>query len=179
VEFKKSRRRFLKYCSQLGLAGLSLFLGYKKILARIGDEQKTTPAPAIDLKARSYCGIDCENECELLKATRENDIELKKKVYHDWKWKETFGVAFDPDQVFCYTCKPANGKLKIGMAECEVRKCALANGMESCIQCRNLTQCDKEFWKGWSSFYNHVKELQVQYIKQTNAGLLDIKKNSE
>jgi len=179
MEFKKSRRRFLKYCSQLGLACFSIFLGRKKLFALTGDEQKKVPVQAINLKARSYCGIACESECELFKATRANNVELKKKVYDDWKWKETFGVEFDPDQVFCYNCKPENGILKLGMAECEVRQCAIANGIESCIQCKSLTRCDKEFWKGWSGFYTQVKELQQQYAQQDGAVLLDVRKTTK
>ena len=177
MKFAQDRRRFLKQCSQLGFSCFSLYLWNKRLLARTpGNDETKQVQKAVDLKKRSYCGIACEDECELYKATRENDVELKKKVYEGWRWKEKFGFDFDPEKVFCYTCKPGDQALKPGMADCEVRQCAMANEIESCIQCSNLAACDKEFWKQWGDFYNHVKESQKQYLSNSGAALIDIKK---
>ena len=171
----QSRRSFLKQCSQLGFSCLSLFLWNERILAKTSDQDKLKKE-IIDLKKRSYCGIACENECELFKATKENNTELKKKFYERWNWKERFGINFDPDKVFCYNCKPENKLYKMGMEDCEVRKCAIKNKIESCIQCKNLVTCEKKFWNQWAQFYEHVKELQKQYLAQSGANLIEIKK---
>lgn len=138
--------------------------------------KKNTLKEIVDLKKYSYCGILCETECELFKATKENNDELKKKVYEQWHMKEHFGFDFSPEKVFCYGCKPIDKPFKPGIKECAVRICAIDNGMESCIQCKNLASCDKEFWKKWKGLYKHVNELQQTYASQPGAVLLEIKK---
>ncbi len=176
---EQNRRCFLKQCTQFGFSCLSLLICNKHLFAKISsDDQKKEDIKFIDLEQRSYCGIACEDECELYKATKENNVELKKKVYDKWNWKEKFEIDFDPAKVFCYSCKPNNQILKIGMEKCEVRKCAIANEIESCIQCKNLTSCDIKFWKNWTDFYNHIKELQKQYLTQEGASLVEIKKSN-
>jgi hypothetical protein len=177
MENEQNRRCFLKKSTQLGFSCLFMLIWNEEhLFAKIGNDNETkNDKKLIDLKQRSYCGIACEDECELYKATKENNIELKKKIYDQWNWKEKFKIEFDPDKVVCYNCKPANQLLKIGMAECEVRKCAIKNEMESCIQCKNLSSCDKKLWKNWADFYNHVKESQKQYLSQEGTSLSDIK----
>jgi len=128
----------------------------------------------IDLKTLAYCGIPCLQACELNKATLENDGPMKKLVYEKWEWKKKFGVEFDPDKVFCYTCKPGDKPMKVGMGTCEVRNCALANGVESCVQCANLAACDKEFWKTWAPLYADVKKMQARYRTQPGAEIKEI-----
>ncbi len=171
----EGRRQFLKEFSKVGVSCFSLAMWYSPGLAdesnQDGKEKKVEP---IELKKRSYCGIACETECELYKATQENNTELKKKVYDKWNWKEQFGIEFDPDKVFCYNCKPESNVYKMGMLECEVRKCAMKNEMDACIQCKNLTSCDKEFWSKWSHFYDHVKNLQKQYMNQEGSKIKDV-----
>lgn len=174
----ESRRRFLKKLSGLGVSCFSLAMWYSHSLAYESDQDETgRKVEAIDLKKRSYCGIACESECELFKATRENDVDLKKKVFDEWNWKEEFGVEFDPDQVFCYHCKPENKIYKTGMIDCKVRKCAIQNKLESCIECKNLSSCDQEFWNKWPKFYDHVIQLQKQYMHQKGSILKDISKS--
>lgn len=173
---KQNRRGFLKNCTQYGFSCLALLLCNKNLLA--GDSDSTmvkTDKPVIDPKQLSYCGIACEKECELYKATRENDTELKKKVYKKWNWKEKFKIEFEPDKVVCYSCKPDNQPLKIGMDRCTVRVGAIENKMESCIQCSNLGACDKDLWKNWPDFYIHIKQKQKQYLAQDGASPIDIK----
>jgi len=148
MEFEQDRRDFLKHCTKWGVSCFSLFLWHQQIWARTGNEDKIKKlTQPIDLKKRSYCGIACENECQLFQATQENNIELKKEVYEKWNMKEHFNIEFDPDKIFCYSCKPQNKIYKIGMLDCEVRQCAIENEMESCIQCKNLTSCNKKFWE--------------------------------
>jgi hypothetical protein len=180
VKFGQSRRRFLKYCTQFGFSCFSLFIWNEHILAKASNENETKKEKeSIDLKKRSYCGVPCEYECELFKATKENNIKLKKKVYEKWNWKEKFEIEFDPDKVFCYSCKPKNQIFKLGMENCDVRKCAIENEIESCIQCKNLVLCEKEFWKKWGIFYKHIKECQRQYLTQSGTILIEIKKQSD
>jgi hypothetical protein len=177
MESEHDRRRFLKSCAQFGFTCFPLLLWNKRVLAKTGiDGQEKKDVKSIDLRLRSYCGIACGDECELFKATKENDIDLKKKIYEKWNWKAQFKIEFDPAKVFCYGCKPENNIFKIGIDNCEVRKCAVENKMESCIQCNHLSSCEMKFWKNWGELYQHAKEIQKQYSTQTGAALKEYKK---
>ena len=168
---KQNRRNFIKSCTMFGCACCTIPLFNTEIFAfyNIGKKE------IIDLSGLSYCGIACETKCELFKATKENDLEQKRKIYYSWGWKEKFNIEYDPEKVFCIGCKPGNKPLKIGMAECSARMCALKNEIASCIQCKKLKTCEKELWKKWPDFYRNILKLQEQYSAQPEASLLDIK----
>jgi len=78
------------------------FLYGNSLLAR--DYLKQVQKP--DLKSLTYCGYKCTLECTLYRATIENNNEMKKKAFEEFKWNEKFGVDFDADKVFCFGYKP-------------------------------------------------------------------------
>ncbi len=175
MERKQSRRRFLVLGAKCGGACCALLA-----MSRILPAQENAPAKPgperkpVDPKALAYCGIPyayCERQCELFRATRDNDAKLKKAVYDQWEMKKKFGIEFDPEKVFCYGCKPGDKPLKVGMAECPVRVCPMANGLESCVQCLTLAACDKAFWREWPNAYAVAKTLQARYKDQPGAVL--------
>ncbi|MBP1769497.1 MAG: hypothetical protein H6P96_115 [Candidatus Aminicenantes bacterium] len=176
----QSRRSFLEQCAKCGGASCALLA-----LSRISLAQESAPTPSgreekpVDLAALAYCGIPqafCEKNCELFKATRENDVELKRAVYDKWEMKKKFGIEYEADKIFCYGCKPGDKPLKVGMAECPVRACPSANGLESCIQCLDLASCDKAFWRDWPSVLDLAKKLQARYAGQPGAALKRVRK---
>jgi hypothetical protein len=159
MEAKQSRRRFLNHCLQFGGACCALLAWNRNL-------------PASKL---SCCGVPCAQVCELYKATLENDEKLKKLIYEKWEWKKKFGIDYDPEKVFCYTCKPGDKPKKVGMDVCVIRSCVMANGMESCVQCKNLAACDKEYWKNWPALYEFNKKNQARYLAEPGAALREIK----
>jgi hypothetical protein len=165
MDQNQSRRAFLGQCAKIGgFCSMLCFLN-KDILAQDSTGVKEKKADKkLDLKKYSYCGTQCDNQCELFKATKENNNELKKKVYENWNWKQKFGFEFDPEKVFCYGCKPGKLALKPGIKECLVRICAIENKLESCIECKQLASCKKDFWQKYPDFYKHVIELQKQIV---------------
>jgi hypothetical protein len=176
MESQQSRRRFLEDCAKFGGACCALLAWSRHMPAADGPQaEKGQEKKPIDLKQLAYCGIPCLTTCELYKATLENDVKTKKLVYEQWNWRKKFGFEFDPDKVFCYTCKPGDKPKKAGMNECEIRNCAMANGVESCIQCANLAACDKEFWKTWPVLFAEVKKIQARYRTQPGAVIKEIK----
>jgi len=182
MNHKQGRRSFIGQCAKCGgVCSALLALGriswaQESPSAKPGQEQKP-----LDLKALGYCGIPlayCETRCELFKATRENDAKLKRAVYDQWEMKKKFGVDFAPDKIFCYGCKPGDKPLKVGMAECPVRVCPSANGLESCVQCLDLPSCDKSFWKEWPIAFGMAKKLQARYAAEPGASLKHVQKRS-
>lgn len=180
VNKTQSRRSFIEQCAKCGGACCAL-LAFNRI-SRTQENAPAQPGQArkpLDLKALSYCGIPrtyCEQQCELFKATRESDVRLKRSVYDRWEMKKKFGIDFDPDKIFCYGCKPGDKPLKVGMAECPVRACPAANGLESCVQCLDLASCDKAFWKEWPNAFDLAKKLQARLAGQPDAALKRVRK---
>jgi hypothetical protein len=177
MESKISRRNFLKQCTLVGGACCTFMMWNPKLSAQTSNEEnKEKEKKPVDLKQLSICGIPCFQSCPLYKATIENNVEAKKVVYEQWEMKKNFGFEFDPEKVFCYGCKawdkPEN---KLGLSTCDGRKCAKANEMEACIQCKNLSSCDKEIWKKWPQLYEHTKKMQESYKTQPGAVMLDLK----
>ncbi len=176
----QSRRQFLVGGAKCGGTCCALLALSRILPAQEGEQEKQGPERnPVDLKALAYCGIPfafCERQCELYKATRDNDAALKRSVYDRWQMKAKFGLEFDPSKVFCYGCKPGEKPLKVGMAECPVRTCPMANGLESCVQCSGLAACDKAFWKEWPNAHTVAKTLQARYKDQPGAVLKSVRK---
>lgn len=169
MEAKQSRRRFLKRCAKYGGACCALMACSWGLKAQESSEKKPEAQKPIDFAKLSYCGIPCLQACELYKATVENDEPAKKLIYEQWNWRKKFGIDYSPEKVFCHTCKPGDKPLKPGMAECTVRICAMAAGMESCVQCKDLAACGKELWKSWPQAHEFAKKMQARYLAEPGA----------
>jgi hypothetical protein len=175
MESQQSRRLFLKQCAQFG-ATCCVVLAWSRHLPadESPDKERDQKGEPVDLKQLSRCGIPCVQVCALYKATLDNDAAAKKLVYEQWEMKKNEGIDFDPDKIFCYTCKPGDKPKKVGMDKCAVRICATANGVESCVQCKSLIGCDKEFWKTWPEIHELAKKTQLRYLAQPGAALVEI-----
>ena len=157
------RREFLKLLSRFGAA-----CACGSMAVRLAAEQATPGGPAApqklpELKTLAYCGLICDDRCPLFKVTRTNDAAAKQKVYEEWKWKEKFGIEFNPDQVFCYGCKAPGKPENIPHSRCTVLKCSAARGFDTCVQCRKLADCDKDLWKNYPDFHKQMVKLQQAY----------------
>jgi hypothetical protein len=153
------RRDFISKCFKAGATGCALLYG-NSLFA-----QDPLKLKKEDLKNLTYCCYKCTPECPTYKASIENNTELKKKVYEDGKWKEKFGIEFDPEKVFCFGCKPKDKPLGIVVKECTVRSCAIEKGYDCCIECNGLAACDKKLWKSYPEFKKKVIEYQKNYQK--------------
>jgi hypothetical protein len=156
------RRKFLKFSAVAGVSGCALLMAanLNKLQAfNYLSNGNEIPDP---LKM-NYCGYNCPDDCKFLKATKENNLELKKEAYETWKIKEKFGVDFDPDKIFCWGCKTPDKPKGVVINGCQVRKCAIEKGYQACIQCDSLVACEKDLWKNFPDFFNAVKEMQKTY----------------
>jgi hypothetical protein len=157
------RRDFFKYCGQIGAACVTGCLA-----TRLSAEQSTSAPPAPrptlpDLKTAAYCGLTCNDQCPLFKATRTNDAAAKAKVFDEWGWKAKYGMEFTPDLVVCAGCKGPEAQRGPGIARCTVRKCVTGRGLDSCIRCRTLAACDKELWKNYAKFHQQMIQMQQAF----------------
>jgi hypothetical protein len=153
------RRDFINTCFKAGITCCAVTCGAKLS----GNEKVFRQDVKPDPKSLNYCGYKCPQDCPLLKGTAENNIELKKKAYEDFKFKEKYSMEFDPEKVFCYGCKIQDKPLSVPVKACTVRSCVIAKGYDCCIQCDGLIQCDKELWKSFPEFKKNVIEMQKKY----------------
>jgi hypothetical protein len=117
----------------------------------------------INPKELNYCGYKCPEDCAFLKGSVENNIELKKQAYKDWKIEERFGIAFNADDIFCFGCKNTEKPEGVVLKNCTVRSCAMEKGIDCCIECADLTGCDKDLWTRFPDFKKMVIEMQQKY----------------
>jgi len=158
IKTELKRRDFVTKCFKAGVTGCALFYS-NSLWAKDPVKQVQKPDP----KSLTFCGFKCTVECTLYKATIENNVELKKKAYEEFKMKEKYNIDFDQEKIFCFGCKPKDKPLSINVNSCTVRKCSIEKGYDCCIECNGLTACDKELWKSFPQFKEKVIELQKSY----------------
>lgn len=134
---------------------------YKNLSANIFNYlQENVPDP----KKLNYCGYTCPKDCKFLIASEKNDPTLKKEAYEIWEMKERFGVTeFDADKIFCFGCKTKDKPVGIRLQKCDVRNCAIDKKLESCIECKELTSCEKDLWTKFPDFKKSVIQMQTKY----------------
>jgi len=158
-----NRRNFIKISTVAGITGCAFLLAAKiNPLKAFNTFPNGDEIP--DPKKLNYCGYQCPSDCQFLKATSENNTELKMKAYETWKIKEKYGVEFDADKIFCWGCKTKDKPEGITVLKCTVRNCAKEKGHDCCIECKNLDKCDLELWKTFPDFYKKVLEMQKSYM---------------
>ncbi len=121
----------------------------------------------IDPKKLNYCGYTCPKDCTFLRATLENDLELRKEAWKEWKIEENYGLEFDEEQAFCYGCKELDKPEGVVLERCTVRACAREKKLDACIECDELATCDKDLWTRFPTFHEKVLDMQQRYRQQT------------
>lgn len=148
-----------KFAATTAVAGCALLLSGFKGFAHL---QNQIPDP----KKLNYCGYTCPKDCVFLEASVKNDVELKKKAFETWEMKERFGVAeFDAEKIFCFGCKTTDKPIGIRLKKCDVRNCAIDKKLDSCIECKELSACEKDLWKKFPDFKKAVIKMQNDYQK--------------
>ncbi len=169
MKTKINRRNFLIRGSQAGLACCVLLSG-KNLLAGknfiMQQDDKKIPNP----KDLCYCGYKCPPDCKFLKASIKNDVELKKEAYKEWKIKEQYNIDFDPEKIFCFGCKNKENEEGVVLKKCTVRSCAISKGIECCIECNELVDCEKDLWTRFPNFKKMVIDMQKKYQETSNKG---------
>lgn len=158
------RREFLIKGSQAGFACCAMLMGAnrlaqgKSVLFRAGEP--------IDPKSLNYCGYKCPADCTFLQASLKNDAELKKQAYGQWKIKEKYNIDFNPEIIFCFGCKNREKPEGVVLKNCTVRQCAIAKGLDCCVECSELTECKKALWSQFPDFKQEVIKMQQQYFAE-------------
>jgi hypothetical protein len=156
------RRTFILKSCQAGIACCALLYGAKANV--LGSMHSNAGGDIPDPKKLNYCGYTCPADCKMKKATLENNKVLKEEAYKDWRIEQKYGIAFDPEKIFCFGCKVPDKPLGLVVEKCTVRTCAIDKGYECCIQCDQLSVCDREIWKTFPEFHKQVIEMQKKFL---------------
>lgn len=87
----------------------------------------------------AVCGLDCET-CEARLATVNDDNKSRVKVAK--LWTELNGVEIPPADINCEGCRMDGSKTPFCDSLCEIRKCAVSKGFETCGECNSLEPCE-------------------------------------
>ena len=88
-----------------------------------------------------YCGLDC-GQCDARTATVNNDDELRARTAKLWcEWNNTDEIK--PEHINCLGCRAEGVKIYFCSCLCEVRKCCIDNGMDTCAGCPYKAGCAK------------------------------------
>lgn len=88
----------------------------------------------------AYCGLDC-HKCYAYIATVNDDDDLRKKVAEEWS--ELNNVEITPEMINCVGCRADGVKTPFCQSMCEIRKCGMEKGYETCGDCSELDSCKK------------------------------------
>jgi hypothetical protein len=80
----------------------------------------------------SACGLVC-SECEALKATHANDAEAIEKIAERWRIQHNPNIQ--AAHVWCDGCMTASPRKCAHTADCEIRACVMAKGLDNCATC--------------------------------------------
>lgn len=160
------KRKILRrdFVFQTAIACTACCLISSKAFAALGQDQIQEP---IDPKKLNYCGYICPADCAMLAATKANDPRLKEQAYHQWRLKERYSIAFDPETIFCYGCKNSDQPAGVVIQKCTVRKCTISKGLDSCIECPELIRCDKLLWTEFPEFREYMLKMREKFLTQS------------
>ena len=88
----------------------------------------------------AICGLDCE-KCDAYIATKNNDQSLREKTAK--LWSELNHASILPEHINCEGCRMNGAKTLFCSTMCEIRKCAVAKGIETCGYCPEKDICPK------------------------------------
>ncbi|MBR3309850.1 MAG: DUF3795 domain-containing protein [Lachnospiraceae bacterium] len=89
-------------------------------------------------KMIAYCGLDCE-KCDAYLATVNDDNALREKTAR--LWSELNQVDITAEQINCEGCRTDGLKTVYCDSLCEIRKCAVKKGMDTCGSCPEMDTC--------------------------------------
>ena len=88
----------------------------------------------------AFCGLDCE-KCDAYIATKNNDQALREKTAK--LWAELNNAPILPEHINCEGCRMDGAKTVFCSSLCEIRKCAVSKGLETCGECPEKETCPK------------------------------------
>jgi len=111
-------------------------------------------------KMIAACGLDCA-ECPAYIAAMTNDDALRKKTAEEWS--KSFSFDCKPEMVNCHGCLATDGVQVGHCAECEIRRCAVADKKkQNCAACSDYG-CAKvsAFWKDCPEAKKNLDSLRA------------------
>lgn len=86
----------------------------------------------------AYCGLDCD-KCNAYIATINNDETLRKDTAE--LWSKLNNAEITPDMINCHGCRKDGIKTPFCENICQIRKCAVSKGCETCADCDSKHTC--------------------------------------
>lgn len=85
------------------------------------------------------CGLDCES-CDARRATLEDNNELREETARKWSVMNN-APEITAATINCMGCRVEGAKFAYCSDYCEIRKCVIKKGYETCGDCKELDNC--------------------------------------
>ena len=85
------------------------------------------------------CGLDCE-KCDARIATVNDDNALREKTAQFWS--KINQVQITPEMINCMGCRTEGVKTPYCDSMCEIRKCTMKKGLDTCGECADMEKCE-------------------------------------
>ena len=90
-------------------------------------------------KLIACCGLDCE-KCDAYIATKNNDDALREKTAE--LWAKMNNAPITAEMINCEGCRIDGIKTPYCGYICEIRKCVMKNGFDTCADCPDMNSCE-------------------------------------
>ncbi len=87
----------------------------------------------------AFCGLDCA-VCGAYLATQADDDALRAKTAGEWSAR--YNVDIPPEEINCDGCRSEGRKFFYCATMCELRKCGISKGVDTCAACDEYP-CEK------------------------------------
>lgn len=87
----------------------------------------------------AFCGLDC-GRCDARRATLNNDDELRQHTARLWSELNN-DPSITPELIHCLGCRTNGVKTVYCQEWCPIRRCATGQGVETCADCRRMSDC--------------------------------------
>ena len=118
----------------------------------------------VDMKGYiGYCGLDCEN-CDARIATVNDDDVLREKTAK--LWSELNQTQITKEMINCTGCRIDGVKTPFCDQICQIRKCAMKKGYETCGECGEMEGCEllKVMTKNDPAMLKNLKADRFEYV---------------
>ena len=108
------------------------------------------------------CGLDCR-QCDARIATLTNDDALREKTAA--LWSRLNGVPISKEMIHCTGCRTEGAKTLFCANFCQIRRCVLGKGLETCGSCTGMEACQT------LAAITGNNPQALQHLRETGAGV--------
>lgn len=124
----------------------------------------------------AFCGLKCYL-CPIFRATV-SGYDYSREVIADG-WSDIYSRRVDPEEVKCHGCRADEQDKSFSHCyNCSIRLCAMAKGVETCLECREYPCVDlREFFELVPEAEKNLEETLKERLESAAGCTTDLNKD--